>query len=61
MRHQVSRCPICAQPTVPEYRPFCSKRCGNIDLGRWLGEHYTIPAGPWTGRNDDPEDDAGKD
>ena len=37
-------CPICRKTTVMDYRPFCSKRCANIDLGRWLGGNYTIPA-----------------
>jgi len=39
-----SRCPICRSPTVVEHRPFCSKRCAQIDLGRWLGEVYRAPA-----------------
>jgi endogenous inhibitor of DNA gyrase (YacG/DUF329 family) len=38
------RCPICRKATVVDYRPFCSKRCANVDLGRWLGGTYTIPA-----------------
>lgn len=29
---------------VAEYRPFCSKRCADVDLNRWLGGHYAIPA-----------------
>lgn len=37
-------CPICRKPTVAEYRPFCSKRCADVDLGRWLTEAYAIPA-----------------
>ena len=37
------KCPICAKPRVMAYRPFCSKRCQQVDLGRWLGEVYTIP------------------
>lgn len=36
-------CPICAKPTDPEYRPFCSRRCADVDLGRWLTESYAIP------------------
>lgn len=36
-------CPICKKPTVPTYRPFCSRRCADIDLGKWLTESYTIP------------------
>ena len=37
------RCPICGKPQNPELRPFCSKRCADIDLGRWLGGKYSIP------------------
>ena len=37
-------CAICGRPMGPEYRPFCSKRCANVDLQRWLGGVYAIPA-----------------
>lgn len=37
-------CPICGKPTEKEWRPFCSRRCADIDLGRWLNEGYRIPA-----------------
>ena len=37
-------CPICAKPTDTKYRPFCSRRCADVDLGRWLTESYAIPA-----------------
>ena len=36
-------CPICSKPTVADYRPFCSKRCADVDLGRWLTGSYAIP------------------
>ena len=36
-------CPICRKPGVPAYRPFCSRRCADIDLGRWLKGSYAIP------------------
>ena len=36
-------CPICAKPPTARYRPFCSKRCADIDLGNWFAESYTIP------------------
>ena len=42
-------CPICAKPTDPAQRPFCSRRCADVDLARWLGGGYAIPS-------DDPED-----
>lgn len=37
-------CPICQKPTDPGYRPFCSRRCADIDLGRWLTGSYVIPS-----------------
>lgn len=37
------KCPICGKPAVPDYRPFCSGRCADIDLGRWLGGRYVVP------------------
>jgi endogenous inhibitor of DNA gyrase (YacG/DUF329 family) len=37
------RCPICAKPQDVKFRPFCSKRCADIDLGKWLGGGYAIP------------------
>ena len=39
---KVSKCPICKGPGDPHYRPFCSRRCANIDLARWLGGSYAI-------------------
>lgn len=36
------RCPICGDPTEHAFRPFCSRRCANIDLSRWLTGAYAI-------------------
>ncbi len=36
-------CPICGTASVTRYRPFCSKRCADIDLGQWLKGVYRIP------------------
>jgi uncharacterized protein len=36
------RCPICRKSTDPENRPFCSRRCADLDLSRWLGGGYAI-------------------
>lgn len=36
-------CPICGKPAQPDYRPFCSKRCADVDLQRWLTGRYAIP------------------
>jgi endogenous inhibitor of DNA gyrase (YacG/DUF329 family) len=38
------KCPICDKPMAHVYKPFCSKRCAQLDLGGWLNESYTIPA-----------------
>ena len=39
-------CPICGKPGLTRFRPFCSKRCADIDLGRWLKGGYVIPGEP---------------
>ena len=36
-------CPICEKPTEADYRPFCSRRCADVDLGKWLTGSYAIP------------------
>ncbi len=36
------KCPICGKPATKDHQPFCSKRCADIDLGRWLREDYAI-------------------
>lgn len=39
------KCPICGQETSDKkYRPFCSKHCADIDLGRWFNGSYSVPA-----------------
>jgi endogenous inhibitor of DNA gyrase (YacG/DUF329 family) len=37
-------CPICGKPSQHKYHPFCSARCADVDLHRWLGGNYSIPA-----------------
>lgn len=37
-------CPICQRQSDPKYRPFCSRRCSDVDLGRWLTGGYALPA-----------------
>ncbi len=39
-------CPICGKPAVQRFKPFCSSRCADIDLGRWLKGNYVIPGDP---------------
>jgi endogenous inhibitor of DNA gyrase (YacG/DUF329 family) len=36
-------CPICQRAPTQAFRPFCSKRCADVDLGRWLTNSYAIP------------------
>jgi endogenous inhibitor of DNA gyrase (YacG/DUF329 family) len=49
------RCPICGKPTVETYRPFCSKHCADIDLGRWLDGRYAV-SGESIGTDTDEEE-----
>jgi endogenous inhibitor of DNA gyrase (YacG/DUF329 family) len=42
-RIPISACPICGKPAVEQHRPFCSRRCALIDLGRWIGGNYRVP------------------
>jgi endogenous inhibitor of DNA gyrase (YacG/DUF329 family) len=42
-------CPICSRPQAAPYRPFCSRRCADVDLARWLNGSYAVPS-------EDPED-----
>ncbi|MCK0207341.1 DNA gyrase inhibitor YacG [Starkeya koreensis] len=44
-------CPICGKPPAEKYKPFCSSRCADIDLHRWLTGAYAIPV-----TEDDDED-----
>ncbi|MCP4382103.1 MAG: DNA gyrase inhibitor YacG [Hyphomicrobiales bacterium] len=37
-------CPTCGKPSAKSYTPFCSKRCADVDLHRWLSGAYAIPA-----------------
>ncbi|BAI76196.1 hypothetical protein AZL_d03700 (plasmid) [Azospirillum sp. B510] len=53
-----TNCPICGRPTEPATRPFCSKRCADIDLSRWLGGVYRIESPE---NQENPADPAGSD
>ncbi len=44
-------CPICGKPAVQEFRPFCTKRCADVDLNRWLSGVYVVP-----GQEEEDED-----
>ena len=48
---KAAACPVCGKPVAADrgttrFRPFCSARCAEIDLGRWFGEAYRVPAEP---------------
>jgi endogenous inhibitor of DNA gyrase (YacG/DUF329 family) len=45
-------CVICGQPKHPQFRPFCSKRCADVDLNHWFSGKYAIPAAE---QDDDPD------
>jgi endogenous inhibitor of DNA gyrase (YacG/DUF329 family) len=47
------KCPICGKPSAEAFKPFCSKRCADVDLNRWLTGSYVIPA-----RDDEPAADS---
>jgi endogenous inhibitor of DNA gyrase (YacG/DUF329 family) len=42
MTSDPSKCPICGKPGVAKFTPFCSRRCADLDLGRWLKGSYAI-------------------
>ncbi|MBN8926341.1 MAG: DNA gyrase inhibitor YacG [Rhodospirillales bacterium 69-11] len=48
------RCAICGKPVHPSHRPFCSPRCAEVDLGRWLTGQYRIPGPPAELEEDSP-------
>ena len=53
-RPAAAGCPICGNAAAEGVRPFCSRRCADIDLGRWLTEQYRIPAPPADAEDDAP-------
>lgn len=49
---RLRKCPICGKPAEQATRPFCSDRCQQLDLHRWLSGAYAIP-----GKSDDDDED----
>ena len=49
-------CAICGKPRDPRYDPFCSKRCADVDLHRWLSGVYVVPGGETAPRESDEEE-----
>jgi endogenous inhibitor of DNA gyrase (YacG/DUF329 family) len=50
-KHSAARCPLCGKPKDEAFKPFCSKRCADIDLNRWLSGVYVVPV-----KDEDDED-----
>jgi len=51
----MAACPICGKPALPAHRPFCSARCRQIDLGRWLRGVYRVETDETVEENDTGE------
>jgi endogenous inhibitor of DNA gyrase (YacG/DUF329 family) len=49
-------CPICKKPAIVAYRPFCSRRCADVDLNRWFTGSYSVPAAPEIDESDDADE-----
>jgi hypothetical protein len=52
-------CPICGKPTDEKVKPFCSKRCADVDLHRWLSGSYAIPVTEDEEEHERRDDDGG--
>ncbi len=50
-----AKCPICSKPAEKKFAPFCSRRCADVDLSRWLRGGYAIPGKP---AGEESEDEA---
>ena len=57
MGEMSKRCPICGKPTEEEWRPFCSKRCADVDLNKWFKGSYSVPASEDDDEAERPADD----
>lgn len=57
LKGKARACPMCAKPTIDDFRPFCSKRCADRDLGKWLKEDYRMPTDEQPAFDSDPRED----
>jgi endogenous inhibitor of DNA gyrase (YacG/DUF329 family) len=49
-------CPLCGKPAVERYKPFCSARCADVDLHRWLSGVYAVPVEEDSDEDSKPRD-----
>ena len=49
------KCPICGKPTEQQFRPFCSRRCKDVDLHRWMSGVYSVPVVEQDDIEDEPD------
>lgn len=56
-----AKCPTCGKPAAKEARPFCSPRCRDVDLNRWLTGSYVIPGAALEEMETPPSDPADED
>jgi endogenous inhibitor of DNA gyrase (YacG/DUF329 family) len=52
-KRSAKKCPICGKPATEASHPFCSERCRDVDLNRWLSNSYAIPGRPEADEDED--------
>jgi uncharacterized protein len=52
-------CAICGKPADELFKPFCSKRCADVDLHRWLSGVYAVPVTEDEEEDERRDEDAG--
>ncbi|WP_334176740.1 DNA gyrase inhibitor YacG [Pseudoxanthobacter sp.] len=52
VERRMKPCPICGKMAVKEHHPFCSARCADVDLSRWLSGRYVIAGRPLSAGDD---------
>jgi endogenous inhibitor of DNA gyrase (YacG/DUF329 family) len=58
---RLAPCPICGKLPLQQFRPFCSARCADVDLHRWLAGVYTVPVtedSDEDGEHDKPDEES---
>ena len=52
---KATKCAICSEAAVVEWKPFCSKRCADLDLGKWFNGSYAIAGEPSDQAEENPD------